>query len=130
MSILIKGMKMPECCDKCPFKSYVGVDHLECKITGYRFYVWEVGWCDGTEKPYIRHESCPLIEVPPHGRLIDADTLKTDCDFVHSMMMFGGQKVYTQTAIDNAPTIIEADYPPSIPLKQVWEELFGEDGER
>lgn len=70
MSILIMGMEMPECCDKCPFKSYVGVDHLKCKITGYRFYVWEVGWGD---KPYTRHESCPLAPVPSHGRLIDAD---------------------------------------------------------
>lgn len=70
-----------------------------------------------------------VVSLPSHGRLIDADALKTDCDLVHSMMMFGGQKVYTQTAIDNAPTIIGANYPPSIPLEQVWTEVFGEDGE-
>lgn len=108
MSIMIKGMKMPERCAKCFLKS----------ICDKRLYMER------------RPENCPIIEIPDkHGRLIDADALKTDCDLVHSMMMFGGQKVYTQTAIDNAPTIIDADYPPSVPLKQVWTELFGEDGE-
>lgn len=73
MSVLIKGMEIPKSCDKCPLKTYVGVDLLGCKITGYMFYVWDVGFGD---KPYIRHESCQLIEVPePHGRLIDADDM-------------------------------------------------------
>lgn len=63
MGVMIKGMKMPTSCDNCPFKTYVGSDRLECKITGYRFYAWDVGWGD---KTYTRHESCPLIAVPSH----------------------------------------------------------------
>lgn len=47
MSIVIHGMKMPKNCGVC----FVG-DRTICK------------------------EHCPLIEIPPHGRLIDADALK------------------------------------------------------
>lgn len=42
-------------------------------------------------------ENCPITEIPPHGRLIDADALM---DFVPLM---DGIK------IENAPTIIEAE---------------------
>ena len=45
---------------------------------------------------------CPLIELPPHGRLIDADAL--DMNYIH--IRDDGMKIYTQRAIDNAPTII------------------------
>jgi thiamine monophosphate synthase len=49
MSILIKGMKMPTTCDEC---------------------FLPLRYC-----PYAMEKDgeCPLIEVPPHGRLIDAD---------------------------------------------------------
>lgn len=133
MGIYIKGLELPECCDKCPFKSYVGVDHLECKITGYRFYVWEVGWGD---KPYTRHESCPLIEIPDkHGRLIDADALYEEMSkgYLDIKEHDGISAAMTYACgmhdVKHAPTVIEADYPPSTPLEQVWTELFGEDGE-
>lgn len=61
MSILIKGMEMPEHCGDCRF----AVD----------------GWCyvipETNRQPkldYIaRPDWCPIIEVPPHGRLIDKD---------------------------------------------------------
>ena len=46
MSVLIRGIEMPKNCFTCRFKN------LE-----------------------ICYEGCPLIEVPPHGRLIDADAL-------------------------------------------------------
>lgn len=49
MSILIKGMKMPESCDICPIE---GCEYINKKFT------------------------CPLIEIPtPHGRLIDRDDI-------------------------------------------------------
>jgi len=49
------------------------------------------------------------IEVPDHGRLIDADALPNYDKPIGKIMMFGGEYVYTQTAIDNAPTIIPAE---------------------
>ena len=49
MSVLI-NMEMPQSCYDCPFEESVN------------FCYWEKG-------------TCPLIEIPPHGRLIDADAL-------------------------------------------------------
>lgn len=63
MSVLIKGMKMPKSCTECG-----------CEQEGF--------WCgvldDYTDTKYFyfdnkRHPNCPLVSVPKHGRLIDAD---------------------------------------------------------
>ncbi len=55
MSVLIKGMEMPTSCDDCDF-----VQHS-----------YPEDWCYFTEKNLPCN--CPLVPVPPHGRLIDAD---------------------------------------------------------
>lgn len=84
MSILIKGMEMPK--SGCVITIY--------KICG-NFYASK----NGTE-------FCPLVEIPPHGRLMDADALKTletkDYDGVWEVVVY-------KTDIDAAPTIIEAE---------------------
>ena len=49
MSVLIKGMEMPTNCHECPLLFVTSI-------------------CDGSK-------DCPLVHVPPHGRLIDADAL-------------------------------------------------------
>ena len=69
MSILIKGMEMPTSCGQCKLKTVVGLDKEKCLVSGVEFYSWDTGWGDEQR----RHESCPLVPVPPHGRLIDAD---------------------------------------------------------
>ena len=58
MSILIKGMKMPETCmyGGCP------IDGKYCDLW------WKMG---GGE--YGRHRDCPLVEISDHGDLIDRD---------------------------------------------------------
>ena len=48
-----------------------------------------------------RAEFCPLIEIPEHGRLIDADRVTTE-----SIKRTGKRLL----AIDTAPTIIEAEW--------------------
>ena len=49
---------------------------------------------------------CPLIEIPPHGRLIDADELKTK----HHRTDDCYETEYVEMEdIDNAPTVIEAE---------------------
>ena len=55
MSVYIKGMEMPENCDDCPIAN--------CRMDN--------GWLHYPDRP----EDCPLIPVPDHGRLIDADAL-------------------------------------------------------
>ena len=87
MGIYIKGMEMPT----SPVLFCV---HPDGKV----FADLEGGW-----------REYKAIPVPPHGRLIDADALPTYDKPIGKMMMFGGEYVYTQTAIDNAPTIIPAE---------------------
>ena len=91
--MILINMEMPKNCHECAFGKYE-VCGINAAIEG-----------DNTVT-----NSCPLIEVPPHGRLIDADALdvqfgwlaeaegyKTHISFVYS------------NDIDNAPTVIPAD---------------------
>ncbi len=65
MSILVKGMEMPKNCKECALY----IDGA-CYAKGYRDYRSIMD----TAKP----DDCPLVEIPtPHGRLIDADKLKS-----------------------------------------------------
>ena len=80
MSVLIRGMVMPKNCFTCPFKN------LEI--------------CD---------EDCPLIEVPPHGRLIDADAINYE-DEIWKKKCIPPQVVYNAWVVaGEMPTIIEAE---------------------
>ena len=67
MSILIQGMEMPKNCKSCP---------LRYSSTGY-------AWCDITGESLaleidMRDYTCPLVELPPHGRLADLDEIIED----------------------------------------------------
>lgn len=94
MSILIKGMRMPEDCFSCPLK-----EEGSCNITN----AYAVGINE-------RNSDCPLVELPEtHGRLIDADELKDqyphDSDWEYPVNTNG----YVVQTINEAPTIIEAE---------------------
>ena len=97
MSVLIKGMEMPTCCATCRV-GYSLLGH-RCMRTG-RFV-------DPDEAIKKHEEHCPLVPVPPHGRLIDADALVNE--LVHS-------KFFSMSDYNNfvglafkAPTIIPAE---------------------
>ena len=112
MSVLIKDMEMPTSCP-CELLG-IGYD-LYCSFAcGIPARVKEYYECcqNGTRPSW-----CPLVPVPQHGRLIDADTMiasvKRQADFLKSM---GGdlatvaeilEKGILQE-IENAPTIIPA----------------------
>lgn len=67
MSILIKGMEMP-ICRTCPCgeeKLYGNLCHITNEIVPFSF---------------DRGDKCPLIELPPHGDLIDRDRLTDTID--------------------------------------------------
>ena len=89
MSILIRGMEMPQNCDKCRFQSAF---KLYCDAMPYNF----CGNTDDIERP----DWCPLIELPPHGRLIDADAIQD-----YNVETFGQRLLI----IDTAPTVIEVE---------------------
>ncbi|MBQ2298629.1 MAG: hypothetical protein II278_04555, partial [Bacteroidaceae bacterium] len=66
MSILIQGMEMPKNCRTCPML-FDGHSYRWCNITGESLGIEEAD--NG------RNEYCPLIELPPHGRLIAEKTI-------------------------------------------------------
>lgn len=100
MSILIKGMEMPENCRNCPFSD----KEAWCLIPG-----------DWRERNYMpssgRSEYCPLVEVSPHGRLIDADYLYEVLDGGYDLDFdeVPETKKELLRMIEQAPTIIEAE---------------------
>ena len=63
MSILIQGVKMPKRCEECAVAYHDDYGYYYCLFTH------SIG------KSHHRPKDCPLIEVPAHGRLIDADEL-------------------------------------------------------
>ena len=70
MSILIKGMEMPTSCMLCPLcvEEADPANGEMCMVTG-------------TLMPPCTRErldNCPLVPVPPHGRLIDADAFAAE----------------------------------------------------
>ena len=96
MSILIKGMKMPRNCFVCPLSVVVG-ERLVCEVTRDEVLRWKIDF------------NCPLIELPPHGRLIDADIAEVIvCDESESGD-FNDGILYAADWIASQPTVIEAE---------------------
>ena len=102
-SVLVKGMEMPKSCFGCHLFNLDDQD-LWCIANHY------AGCCRVLSK-YIdenkfvieRHPDCPLVEIPPHGRLIDADVLK------QSAHLDGRVKTCIDTWIDSQEAVIEAE---------------------
>ena len=104
--IVIRGMEMPKTCVQCDLKTYDpekiwndnGVERIGvwvCKRT--REIIWNTQ----------RGEECPLVPLPEgHGRLIDADGLKTGL-FVFDEIT---RNYYiNRKEIENAITIVPAE---------------------
>ena len=101
MSVYIPSMETPESCSDCKLRTAVG--------------------CCGNLPHNTRMPNCPLVPVPPHGRLIDADILlsvikkernriadtygKND-EFVRCL------ERYAMSMVSEAPTIIPAEEVP------------------
>ena len=99
MSVLIKDMEMPSSCEKCRFSGFGGLrsERVVCMFTGANAYMNEVQYLD----------DCPLIELPPHGRLIDADALWDKGWFLTRDNIYKGQ--IEAAILTSAPTILEAE---------------------
>ena len=115
MSVLIKGMEMPKCCEECVAGAYEYNDNDErCFVCGFikSQHPWECEHVeiDGIDTTKARADLCPLIEVPtPHGRLGDLDALRVlFADWYRGL----DDKMREEVAlryIDDAPTVIEAE---------------------
>ena len=100
MSILIKGMKMPEKCGSCDLFHVESPMHCTV-VKGHK----TVGAPYGMTRP----DWCPLIEISePHGDLIDRDVL---LDMVRDVNTDYFCEVLGVTVedIDSAHTVIEAE---------------------
>ena len=113
MGVYIKGMEMPTRCGRCDMRipTYLDdgmFDHYECCITAA--IIDNLG---------EKMEDCPLVPVPPHGRLIDANALMLKIlDYIeeysdvdekgwHNLKWCAMKE--TEMAIKDAPTIIPAE---------------------
>ena len=122
MSIIVKGEPMPEACAFCPcFRddSIDGVHAYQCKAT-FITYGKEDDWIWNT-----RPNWCPLVELKPHGALIDRDALLKEFELAQkSADMHGreyanafyssGNEISTEwwaveDMVENAPVVIEAE---------------------
>ena len=73
--VYIKGMEMPERCYDCD----LCYDFYRCLPLGVNYYCHETNGFDPADE---RLPNCPLVPVPPHGRLIDADAFtKDECNY-------------------------------------------------
>ena len=114
MSILIKGMQMPKNCGECKFFAWQRVVGNHCAIDeSITFHAT----LDGFDVRYEKNGNCPIIEIPPHGRLIDADALRLLYDFKNYKPTMTEDEFdrlmctlpVIRANIDDAPTIIEAE---------------------
>ena len=99
MSILINGMNMPDRCGHCRFATA-----FDCDVDGQFIQTHDA-----------KRRDCPLIEVPEHGRLIDADALDDICRIINereyetgAYITRGDYKIIDRVLFE-FPTIIPAE---------------------
>ena len=100
MGVYIKGMEMPTSCLGCTLVTqyYDGGCDVCCLLDTYA-------------SKHGTLDDCPLVPVPPHGRLIDADALLSlldKCMFPSDMVTTSAVRMATNW-IKDAPTVIEAE---------------------
>lgn len=110
MSVLVKGMDMPECCGACKLSSQISMSLgsvLRCRIVGH------VGASSYDPHDVLnkRHPDCPLVALPDkHGRLVEfidvATTLDEDSGTEEVCV---GDVMRAYCEMRNAPTIVEAE---------------------
>lgn len=107
MSILIKGMGMPESCEDCSAQIIDPTGGASGCAVNHSIILRKRG--EG------RPAECPLVEVPKHGRLIEADEAIGKIvhgEYVTMVDKYGNSWMMPGKAIEiiaDAPTIIEAE---------------------
>lgn len=102
MSVLVKGMEMPKSCHNCELSAKVNLEY------GNGYFCQMLA--EMIANTHERKANCPLVEIPPHGRLIDADMMEKEC--CHGCKNeFHKYENCIDCVLANAPTIIPADVP-------------------
>lgn len=112
MSVYIPGMEMPSGCKGCYFLLDIGIccalmaaDCPKKAVGDYRF------------EENKRHPYCPLVPVPDHGRLIDADALSeiiieqetNEYNITHFPKSWARAMCAFEDIVLDSPTIIPGD---------------------
>ena len=99
--IYIPGMNLPKDCPMCPMSHWnAGGSFSGCEIVaGKKYAMDDEDYRNSNERP----DWCPIIEIPPHGRLIEADALIVD------LMDRGVEGVQTDDLHEVQQTIMDAD---------------------
>ena len=108
MSILIRGIEMPKDCESCPCNTADAFGGLGCRATGY---------IPLRKANQNRPDNCPLVPVPAHGRMIDADLLckvlqkNSEDEWNSKTAPFSWAYAYdcVKDTVENMPTILEAE---------------------
>lgn len=102
MSILIKGMEMPKSCAECERWSI-------CKCLN-DFEDYESICYAVEDGDLVRDANCPLIELPPHGRLIDVDEFEKYVELEYETREISHPNwIKFRVWCGDQPTIIEAE---------------------
>ena len=97
-------IELPTSCFDCPCSHFAYCRTIACGITGKTISAPD---CEET-----RLDSCPLILVPPHGRLIDAGKIGlTDFEIILCQKgnPFKNALEILLEKIESAPNIIQAE---------------------
>ena len=98
--IIIPGMSLPKVCKDCPFD----YDNICCVVLNKGF------WREDLDDYKGKLSDFPLIERPPHGRLIDADATLLEAKRISGPMTGDGWSNWGVYAlIERQPTVIPAE---------------------
>ena len=102
--VLIRGMEMPSGCNSCPLCMIVDADCTD----GTLYYGCRLLKKAVDIRP-DRLPDCPLIELPPHGDLIERDYITRIIGGFSLHWEYGDGVSDCWNAIMTAPTVIPAD---------------------
>ena len=98
--ILIKNMEMPKYCLEVIGENYRVVKICPFRELCIRKWGGYIGALD------VHSDACPLVALPEHGRLIDADLFYKSLIDLHKPDNLSALDIYN--AIIEAPTVLEA----------------------
>lgn len=97
--IYINGMEMPTRCEDCfCYRNNAEYDYVYCNISSVNV----------RGHGNARLNNCPLVAVPDHGRLVDADAIDYD-DYWWNKHYSARDCKQAEKMINEQPTIIPAD---------------------
>ena len=103
MGVYIEDMEKPKSCAECEWlRQHIPGGQYWCKRTNTMVHAT---WASANLNPVP--QSCPVIPVPEHGRLIDADALFKEIGMDGRFGVL--EAICIQSIILDTPTIIPAD---------------------